>query len=94
MINSNIKNPTEKEQKMNDAFEMQVTYWRQNPHRFAIEFLKLNLHWWQQFVLWMMWHTGNIIFLASRGKLFHCLTIQKYIVKNQGKSVKANFIIE
>jgi len=75
MINSNIKNPTEKEQKMNDAFEMQVTYWRQNPHRFAIEFLKLNLHWWQQFVLWMMWHTGNIIFLASRGKLFHCLTI-------------------
>lgn len=67
MINPNLKNPTEKEQKLNDAFEMQVTYWRKNPHRFAVEFLKLNLHWWQQFVLWMMWHTGNTIFLASRG---------------------------
>jgi hypothetical protein len=67
MINPNLKNPTEREQKVNDAFEMQVTFWRENPHRFALEFLKINLHWWQQFILWMCFKTGNTIFLASRG---------------------------
>lgn len=67
MLNFNIAEPTEKQQKTYDAFEEQVSYWRQNPHRFCIEFLGLHLHWWQQFVLWVMWHTGNIIFLASRG---------------------------
>jgi len=50
-----------------ENFEYYVTYYRNNPHRFCIEFLGINLHWWQQFILWMMWHTGNTIFLASRG---------------------------
>lgn len=50
-----------------DNFEYWITYYRQNPHRFCVEFLGINLHWWQQIILYMFWHTGNSIFLASRG---------------------------
>lgn len=44
-----------------------VTYFKDNPHRFCVEYLGINLHWWQQIVLYSMWFTGNTIFVASRG---------------------------
>lgn len=57
----------EKSEDFWDNFEDYIVYYRKNPHRFCIEYFGLNLHLWQQFVLYCMWHTYNTIFLASRG---------------------------
>lgn len=64
-----------------DNFEYYIAYYRKNPHRFCIEFLGINLHWWQQIVLYLMWFTGNTIFLASRGTGKSFLTMVYCIAK-------------
>lgn len=48
-------------------FEDYIAYYRLNPQRFCTEYFGLNLHWWQQFILWCMWFNYNFIFLATRG---------------------------
>ena len=48
-------------------FKKYVTYYRDNPHRFCVEYLGINLHWWQQVIIYDMFFRGNTIFLASRG---------------------------
>ena len=75
------KRKDEKTEDFWDNFEYYITYYRQNPHRFCIEYLGINLHWWQQFVLYMMWFTGNSIFLASRGTGKTYLTMVYCIAK-------------
>ena len=65
-----------------DNFEYYITYYRRNPHRFCTEFLGINLSWWQQFILYMMWHTGNTVFLASRGTGKTYLTMVYCIAKS------------
>ena len=50
-----------------ENFEDYIAYYRLNPHRFCIEYFNLNLHWWQQLILWCMWFNYNFIFLATRG---------------------------
>lgn len=44
-----------------------VAYYRNNPHRFAKEFLGLNLHLFQAILLWAMMHHNIFMFVASRG---------------------------
>lgn len=50
-----------------ENFEDYIYYYRENPHRFCTEYFGLNLHWWQQFILYCIWNTYSIIFLACRG---------------------------
>lgn len=78
---SKTKRKDDKSEQFWSNFEDYIIYYRENPHRFCIEFLGINLYWWQQFVLYMMWHTGNTIFLASRGTGKSYLTMVYCIVK-------------
>jgi hypothetical protein len=50
-----------------ENFEDYIDYYRKNPQRFCTEYLGLNLHDWQQFIIYCMFHKYNTIFLASRG---------------------------
>jgi len=44
-----------------------ASFYRANPHRFAHDYLGLNLKWFQQIILCMMFRFTNAIYLASRG---------------------------
>lgn len=57
----------EKTKEFWENFEDYIVYYRKNIHRFCIEYFGLNLHDWQQFVLYCMAKNYNTIFLASRG---------------------------
>lgn len=50
-----------------ENFTEWISYYRDNPHRFATEYLGLNLHDWQQMVLYQMWTKESTLFLGSRG---------------------------
>lgn len=49
-----------------------VSYWRMNPHRFASEYLGLNLYFFQKIIIFMMNRVPNTKYIASRsqGKSF------------------------
>jgi hypothetical protein len=79
---SKSKRKDDKSEDFWENFEYYITYYRQNPHRFCIEYLGINLYWWQQFILYMMWHTGNTVFLASRGTGKTYLTMVYCIAKS------------
>jgi len=64
-----------------ENFIYYISYYRDNPHRFCIEYLGINLHWWQQLVIYAMWFRGNTIFLASRGSGKTYLTMVYCIAK-------------
>lgn len=42
------------------------TYYRRNPHRFAIDYLRLTLHWYQIILLWLMFHSTFVVVIAAR----------------------------
>ena len=42
-------------------------FYRNNPHRFAKEFLNLKLKLFQQILLYAMMHNNYMIYLAARG---------------------------
>lgn len=42
-------------------------FYRNNPHRFAKEFLNLRLKLFQQILLYAMMHNNYMIYLAARG---------------------------
>lgn len=46
-----------------------VEYWRKNPHRFAIEYLGINLYPFQMILIYMMNIVTAFVFIACRGKL-------------------------
>lgn len=64
-----------------ENFIKYISYYRDNPHRFCIEYLGIYLHWWQQVVIYSMWFSGNIIFLASRGSGKSYLTMVYCVAK-------------
>ena len=51
-----------------------ASYYRANPHRFAKDFLRLELHVFQKILLMMMFMNNSFVFIASRGigKTFLC----------------------
>ena len=47
-----------------------VAYWRENIHRFAMDYLNVNLHVFQIILLYMMDKNTFFMFIASRGEPF------------------------
>ena len=60
-------NPNDKAQRILDGVDRWCSFYRENPHRFAQDFLNLKLKKFQQMLLFMMFHTSNSTILASRG---------------------------
>lgn len=54
-------------QNLLDGTKIWVEYWRKNSHRFAVEYLQLNLYWFQMVLLYMMNISNYFTFIASRG---------------------------
>ena len=53
------------------AFEEGVIAWtsfyKANPHRFALDVLGINLHLFQQIIIYMFWHCDFNMLIAARG---------------------------
>lgn len=50
-----------------DGVKIWTEYFRKNPHRFCMDWLGINLYWFQQVLLYMMNICTNFCFTASRG---------------------------
>lgn len=50
-----------------DGVKIWTEYFRKNPHRFAMEWLGINLYWFQQVLLYMMNICTSTAWIASRG---------------------------
>jgi len=57
----------EKENRMMSGVNRWASFYRANPHRFAKDYLGLNLKIFQQIILCMMFRFANATYLASRG---------------------------
>lgn len=57
----------QREQQMMWTVAQRASFYRANPHRFAKDYLHLDLHLFQQIIIFMMNYSTNFIFLASRG---------------------------
>ena len=60
-------------QKANKTLETvawRASFYRDNPHRFAEEFLGIHLTLFQKILLWLLMFSTNFYYLASRGQLF------------------------
>lgn len=54
-------------QKMLEQVSLWTAYYRANIHRFAEDYLHLDLHWFQKILLFMMDRCNTLIYIASRG---------------------------
>ena len=53
---------------MQQQYELWIAYWRENPHRFVKEYLKIeSLKPFQEYILYEMMHSHNFMFIAARG---------------------------
>ena len=50
-----------------DGTKIWAEYWRKNPHRFAIEYLGINLYPFQMILIFMMNISNLFAFIACRG---------------------------
>ena len=50
-----------------EGLHIYVAYWRENIHRFAMDYLNVNLHIFQIILLYMMNKNTFFMFIASRG---------------------------
>lgn len=55
-------------QKMLEQVSLWTAYYRANIHRFAEDYLHLDLHWFQKILLFMMDRCNTLIYIASRGQ--------------------------
>lgn len=53
---------------MMDTIAERCSYYRANPQRFASDYLKINLKWFQVIILWVMFHCNYVMYLAARGQ--------------------------
>ena len=69
MIDSNRFNNgiTDKSERLMNTIAARASFYRENPHRFAKDYLGLNLKLFQQILLVMMFFSNNLMFLAARG---------------------------
>ena len=56
-------------QNLLEGTKIWAEYWRKNPHRFAVEYLQLNLYWFQMVLIYMMNISNCFTFIACRGEL-------------------------
>ena len=54
-------------QNLLDGTKIWAEYWRKNPHRFAIEYLGINLYPFQMILIFMMNISDLFAFIACRG---------------------------
>lgn len=67
-VNRNYrKNEGTKSESFQKQIHIWTAYYRNNPHRFAKEFLGLDLHFFQAVLLWAMVHHNIFMFVGSRG---------------------------
>ena len=58
----------DKAQRLLNGVALWGAFYRSNPHRFAKDFLNINLRTFQKINLYEMMHNVNTIYLASRGQ--------------------------
>lgn len=58
----------EKSARIMDAVARMTAYYRANPHRFAKDYLNINLHLFQKILIVMMEVSTNFMFIAARGQ--------------------------
>lgn len=66
-------------QNLLDGTKIWAEYWRKNPHRFAIEYLQLNLYWFQMVLIYTMNICNIFCFIACRGESFATLNRNVYV---------------
>ena len=66
-------------QNLLEGTKIWAEYWRKNPHRFAVEYLQLNLYWFQMVLIYMMNVCNCFIFIACRGESFATLNRNVYV---------------
>ena len=65
-------------QNLLDGTKIWAEYWRKNPHRFAIEYLGINLYPFQMILIFMMNISNLFAFIACRGLrqiVFNCCVL-------------------
>lgn len=69
---NNLENPNSKSDRILQGVDVWCSFYRANPHRFAKDFLNLDLKIFQQIILNLMFISTNLIFFACRslGKTF------------------------
>ena len=63
----NTQHITERQQRVLDGVAAWAGYYRCNPHRFAKDFLHLDLHLFQKILLVIMNISNSFVFIACRG---------------------------
>ena len=56
-----------REAKKMNAVARMTAFYRANPHRFAKDYLNINLRLFQKILIYMMMHCTNFMYTASRG---------------------------
>ena len=59
---------TSKSEKLREGFKVWTSFYRENPHRFAEEYLNLNLKLFQKILLFIMFHVSAFMYFAARGQ--------------------------
>ena len=62
-----------------DGTKIWVEYWRKNPHRFTIEYLQIDLYWFQMVLIFMMNYCNLFVFIACRGLGLNTLNFNEKI---------------
>ena len=65
-VNKSLESKT-KSEKLMDGVAIWTGFYRENPHRFAKDYLNITLKPIQQVILWLMFHNIFFMFLAARG---------------------------
>lgn len=62
-----------------EGIDLWTSFWRENPHRFIMDYLDVNIHIFQQILIYAMNKSDIFCFIASRGGMLSCPTIWKHI---------------
>jgi hypothetical protein len=56
-----------KSQKLMNGVALWAAFYKENPHRFALDYLNIHLKQFQQLIIWGMFHNNYSMFMAARG---------------------------
>ena len=57
----------DKAQRVMNGINIWCSYYRANPHRFCADYLNINLKLFQKILLYMMFYSNYLCYIASRG---------------------------
>lgn len=58
----------EANERLMNTVAWRCAFYRANPQRFVKDYLNVNLKWFQSIILWAMFHSNYIMYLAARGQ--------------------------